>query len=641
VTSPASTGRSAIVGIVLVSLVVGITAITGTRYETNDDPLLNAIAAGRVIADEPDEHLVFTNVLVGLGLKRLYLAWPGAPWYGTCLLVLLGMSTLAFVWAFAQGPPGWRWGRACLIAAFLVATVSVAVAKLQFTRVAFLSSEAGWLVIAASALRAETAPRRCSWVLGAGLVLAGTLVRAEAAALATVLSIPALLTAAVLARGAGRGLPRRVAIVAVTVVALCGLSLAVDSRYYRADPAWREFLQYHWLRAEFIDAGRVTDAAVESAPAKAVGWTENDLWMMRNWFGLHPTVFSRQHLESVLAGSARAWRLVDPGAFADWLAADAARPAAGALLVLAGCAAWVAGWRAAGWPVAAALALVASAAGVLLANAHFPARMYEPAMSVPAATGLLLAARTRDAGPDSTGRRSIGVWILIALAAALGVATVRDAAAFTHERRVDYRALRRAVTRLDPSPEQLYVVWGGNLAYESLIAPLDDLRALDRFTILPLGWPNRSPIMSRRLSRFGIDDLHRAFWQGDRVFVITTDRRCRRLSAFIAQHYGQAVACESVDDVLSVKRLVRVERRGPAVNVRWQASVDEPARRRLEAFHGLANPRPLGDRTWRYEVTDPSASRLLALVAEPAAEDTSGIDRATGQLERPTVARSR
>ena len=57
-------------------------------YETNDDVFMTMIASGKGLCPAPDEHLIFTNVIVGQGLKRLYSACPGFPWYGCYLLLV-------------------------------------------------------------------------------------------------------------------------------------------------------------------------------------------------------------------------------------------------------------------------------------------------------------------------------------------------------------------------------------------------------------------------------------------------------------------------------------------------------------------------------------------------------------------------
>jgi len=72
--------------------------------------------------------------------------------------------------------------------------------------------------------------------------------------------------------------------------------------------------------------------------------------------------------------------------------------------------------------------------------------------------------------------------------------------------------------------------------------------------------------------------------------------------------------------------------RGAVVHVRWQPSVTTTDRRELEARFHLTDGEQLDAATWRYNLTDPSASNISALVSEPAAADTHNIDRTNGAL---------
>jgi hypothetical protein len=68
------------------------------------------------------------------------------------------------------------------------------------------------------------------------------------------------------------------------------------------------------------------------------------------------------------------------------------------------------------------------------------------------------------------------------------------------------------------------------------------------------------------------------------------------------------------------------------VNVRWARDVAADRRRSLEHHHNLQDGAALDDRTWRYALGDASVAGVIALIQDPAVEDTQGIDRATGQV---------
>jgi hypothetical protein len=80
--------------------------------------------------------------------------------------------------------------------------------------------------------------------------------------------------------------------------------------------------------------------------------------------------------------------------------------------------------------------------------------------------------------------------------------------------------------------------------------------------------------------------------------------------------------------VYAVLRITYANR--PAyIHVKWAETVDDAARRQLEAQYGLALPEPKDGRTIAYALTDRSTGNIRRLVLDPAVEDTHQIDRTT------------
>ncbi len=66
---------------------------------------------------------------------------------------------------------------------------------------------------------------------------------------------------------------------------------------------------------------------------------------------------------------------------------------------------------------------------------------------------------------------------------------------------------------------------------------------------------------------------------------------------------------------------------GAIVHVRWQESLEPAARDALETAFHLSDGERLDDRTWRYQLIDPSNENVQSIVQHAAVEDTQGIDR--------------
>ena len=177
--------RLLIAGVMTMGIVLGVLAIFTPRFETNDDAGMNAIAAGRMFVDHPDEHLVFSNVLIGLALKALYRAAPNIPWYGGALFLTASLSLFAVAFACLRRPVSTL--DVCLTAAILCLAGAPFLIVLQFTRVAFLAALAGLLLLAAIVRDGKPALHTL-WAIP--FLTAGALIRLESLLLAVVVLSP-------------------------------------------------------------------------------------------------------------------------------------------------------------------------------------------------------------------------------------------------------------------------------------------------------------------------------------------------------------------------------------------------------------------------------------------------------------------
>ncbi len=74
------------------------------------------------------------------------------------------------------------------------------------------------------------------------------------------------------------------------------------------------------------------------------------------------------------------------------------------------------------------------------------------------------------------------------------------------------------------------------------------------------------------------------------------------------------------------------ERVAPSIQVRWVVGTSDVVREDKERRYRLARAQRVRGLTWRYDLLDASSSNVRALVLDPAAEDTDGIDRGAGRI---------
>lgn len=100
-----------------------------------------------------------------------------------------------------------------------------------------------------------------------------------------------------------------------------------------------------------------------------------------------------------------------------------------------------------------------------------------------------------------------------------------------------------------------------------------------------------------------------------------------------------AIACALLAAILPPAARLAAGPQGATVHVRWQASVDDATRQRLEERLGLADPRALDAATWQYDLINPSRNTIRAVVTDAAVEDTHHLDRSSYALD-PGAART-
>ncbi len=552
---PVATGALArlrwplIVGLPLLAVALAYTLFT-PQYQTNDDVGMTMLAAGVGLGPEPSPYLLFIHPLLGQFLSSLYRVCPEVAWYTLFLTLLRILSGVVLgVAILGRRPSAVR--AALLTGYFLLVDLPCHVCP-QFSLVAAGAAQA------AVVLWLSRGPQRpwsgASLATFLGLLALAVMLRPDHAVLIVLLATPLLAVDAMLTlrRGAahpatlfrvrlwawaGRtGLPF---LVAVTL----GLVLQrYQQWFYATSPGWEDFYAYNYLRGMCTDFGREDSKPISDEALARVGWSRNDLAMLKTFFFADREHYAPAKLQAYLKE-----RAIQPLSVRASLRTRAkhfwAYPvlrlflAAGlfpALFLTRG------GWLRHAVVCLAVLLVWVLAAGV--AGHYCPYHFLMSMLGFAAAVGVALAQ------PVRLGAVRLTAW---AAGAAVLTTAVIQGTGYLQQRSVAVAAasteLWKEVRALGPRADQLYVVWGGCFPYEYLL-PFDSMTALSDFKIFPFGCAANTPLTDQRLRQFGLSDLVTALYSRDNVFLVCVDGLLPLMETYLAEHYGVRVEAKPIFD---------------------------------------------------------------------------------------------
>jgi hypothetical protein len=522
--------------LLLVSLfVAGVLLAFTPHYETNDDVAMNASIVGRLAFSHPDEHILHSNVLIGLALKKCYAVFPNVPWYGGYLFLAAALSLAAICYVCLSQPGSeWNW---LLIATFLLVAGIPFLVELQFTRVASVAALAGLLLLAGS-VRAE----RIGWPTGLAIpfLLVASLIRFDAVVLTCVVVSPTI--AWMLWRTRKQISARLSCLVLIACLVVGFAAQRYDAWYYDRDPAWQEYHRMNALLAEFVDYGRVDYTPETASVIASVGWLPIDYQMLVNRAFLDRDRYNVRTLQAILDGTAAHGRrfskplldlfreLIDDGELLGLWAFGAA------------CLAILAIDRSARFVPLACYCVTAVVCIVLYEYLHLPARIYCPAFAACSIMPIVLSAGPRSLGRTRRWTEST-LWRRAILVLVVGVFVWRGSAMWqtNADFRADHKQAALMMKELAPRSNQLYVVWGASFPYEHVVLPLDNGSMPRDFSVLGLDGRAQTPLAKARMAEFGITDLMSIARRGGGTFLICERWPANMLRVYLEAHYGVKV----------------------------------------------------------------------------------------------------
>jgi hypothetical protein len=506
---------------------------------------MNMFAVGRGLAQQPSEFLLFQHFLIGLVLKNLYIHVPSLPWYGILLYLYLFLSSVIIGYSITRlNPRPFVFG---LWITLLTLFYVPAIVSPQFTICAGFVGIAGLVLLYSNILKPH--PSRTInaglLVLASGLIILCSLIRYQAAILVAVLIVP--LFAHLLVRHFAA--VRRRLFLILSVVGLSCVALYIGQRaYYQNDPGWRQFHRYNEARAEFTDRDRVVWNEQTEPLFREIGWTQNDLDMLRNWIYLDRDRYSLDKLIFLLEKTPyvpqhkMAWRQS-----LDELKTSLLSCSGLGTLLLGLCLLVRGSWMVRVVVLFALVWYCGLFIGICIVQKSVPLRVWLGMLFGLGAMELLLWCQPREQ-PSEAGtkkrrdlRTKIAAWAVLSVMVALCWGVIRQARDLSRKNRVSQQSLKGDFARLRPQAGQLFVVMPGDFPYEAFQLPFNAAPIAREMQLLGLGVGNQEPFVQNRLKTFGIEDLYQAFYSREDVLLISTPRLNVLLVQYIQEHYNTKV----------------------------------------------------------------------------------------------------
>jgi hypothetical protein len=523
-------------------------ALTYTLFEagfqTNDDTDMMLTVSGLSTVSEASRMLIFSHVLIGDALVRLYSGWPTVPWYAIYLTLALYAGHSAILGTALYRRPSWKvLAVYCLLFVLLSAHILL---QLQFTIASSVLAIGAFSLLTFFPFPKQSNGQRVgfyNWLpilVGVLLALLSGMIRWNSELMVASLFFPLLLVVCV---GLGKREAALRAFLFVGVLSLSALLHQANQMVYEYSPGWKEHFAFNQVRAEFTDYGarvRIKQSGTDEI-LESVGWSKNDLVMLSRNFFIDSDVYSLEKISTVAGQLPAGYR---PNRAAKTLAEVVASP-----LGHRACLLWLLCFLLAEWRWRSLLISVGAPLGVAILLAALavwmrnpPTRIVWPLLIFMATCPLMFMAKRE------TEFRMRKLRLVVVSIVALLLISETPAAASTMSRRSfvlerDYHALKTILHKISPQPDQLFVVWSGAFPWRPAIRPFEVPKHLRNFRVLSLGPYQRTPNATKVLSEFKIHDLYLSLGQRKEIFfVVREDNADQNLySAYMQEHYGRKV----------------------------------------------------------------------------------------------------
>ncbi len=505
-------------------------------WESNDDPSAAMLSAGAGICSAPDEHLPYSNIGLGIMLRELYQKWPSCPWYtyNLRLAQIVALYVICYTFLIKRNDIN----RLALFIVFFITIGIHIIISLQFTTTAALLALSG---LCALLIWFEKWDERKIYLFAAFfLFFLSAVLRGVSFELIFALSLSTVISVFMTTKQVRRSLIATIILIAA--FAANSMLMWINNRYY-AETGWQGFYRLNSARAFFSDyPDRKLPQESMQKIRRELGWSTNDLEMIRLFFFIDKNVFSAETMEAAAAvippnklqlkqilqvlekifSNPLIWPAIFTVAFGS-IFLDLERFNRKSLLIQG---------------------IAVFCLSIVLIN-RIPPRIYFSIAAYLVAVVLIFVDERKintivqNLFQTRKGRAfviSATILGIFALACYIDFSCIKP----SQNQSAIRRSLNNALRTLQPSPKDLYYAWATCFPFE-MLSPDDNLNVVFKsLNLLPIGSLGQSPPVMERLKQFHLNEneVCQSLYKEENVFLISEQSLFNKcLRQYIEEHY--------------------------------------------------------------------------------------------------------
>jgi len=506
------------------------------RFRTNDDIAMMEFASGRVTG-QPGEYLVYINIVIGKLLSLLYLGFPEVNWYPVLFYFIHFISmTVIFYCLLLKKKNIYAVSIYILLFSFLEMYL---LANIHFTTTAFIAGLAGvflfFTYIDTKGIK--------FYIAMAGsilLMVVSGLIRENVFYLVIGLSAGIFLLKFLEVKS------WKIPAVLLVAVLLLGLLNLVNDYYYQEDEEWGFYQEYNKYIGKILGYPDFRYSDRTRDVYERVGWSENDVRMLKSWFYCDPELYSLEKLDYVVSNIS-----VNRGV------EDTFNTLKGAFDGLDIKVKWFTGLFLAisillmGRKKNKYIFSVMFFSFVILVYLCYRGRMTDWVFSPIVIFNAFTAAFFLLEEDKENSFKSISKvnFQLVVLAVCLIIFTltfisVSESSGINIEKQ---QQLEQVMKDLEDK-DKIYVGWGATGLRDKVVFFSTD-KLKNYINVIQLGWRIHTPYFKRSLEKYSIDNLYTSIAERDDIFMICGAGGAAPFKTFMAEHYDKEVSTSIVYEI--------------------------------------------------------------------------------------------